>query len=182
MNRMTSTSSAVVISSKNKTPNEESNHHHALAGPSHGFLDDEEEEDEKEERKAAISSPIKGGKRLSSAVKYSTLDFSIVSNQLFSRLLSSLNTRHHHHPNVLWQAVRRNTQMRTFLLVVKKMVHGAASLSLPICNIWLAEALIMMHGLSKTKKACPSSRRSGTLSMETRYHTLSQSKDLFSPS
>ena len=58
----TGSSNAVVISSKNKTSNQESNHRHA--GPSHGFL----EEDEHKEHKAAISSPIKGGKRLSSAV------------------------------------------------------------------------------------------------------------------
>lgn len=61
-NRTTSSSNAAVISSKRKIPNQSSDHHHA--GPSHGFL----EEDELEERKAALSSPIKGGKRLSSAV------------------------------------------------------------------------------------------------------------------
>jgi hypothetical protein len=60
--RTTSSSNAIVVSSKH-----ESNH----AGPSHGFL----EEDEKEERKAALSSPIKGGKRLSSTVKYSSIYF-----------------------------------------------------------------------------------------------------------
>ena len=56
-NRTTSSSNAVII------PKQESNHH-CDAGPSHGFL----EEDEYEECKAALTSPIKGGKRLSSAV------------------------------------------------------------------------------------------------------------------
>jgi hypothetical protein len=62
LNRTTSSSNVVLISSKNKNPNQESNHRHEA--PSRGFL----EEDEYEERKAALSSPIKGGKRLSSAV------------------------------------------------------------------------------------------------------------------
>jgi hypothetical protein len=35
------------------------------------------EEDEHEERKAALSSPIKGGKRLSSAVRYTPVYFNI---------------------------------------------------------------------------------------------------------
>jgi hypothetical protein len=65
-NRTTNSSNAVVISSKSKISNQESNRHQPEAGRSHGFL----EEDEREERKAALSSPIKGGKRLSSAVKY----------------------------------------------------------------------------------------------------------------
>jgi uncharacterized membrane protein len=63
-NRTTSSSNAVVISSKSKISNQGSKLQDA--GPSQGFL----EEDEDEERNAALSSPIKGGKRLSSAVRY----------------------------------------------------------------------------------------------------------------
>jgi hypothetical protein len=63
--RTTSSSKAVVISSKSKITNQESKHRHQDAEPSQGFL----EEDEKEERNAALSSPIKGGKRLSSSVR-----------------------------------------------------------------------------------------------------------------
>lgn len=50
-----------MVSSKSKTPIQESDH----AETSHGFWD---LEDEHKERKAALSSPIKGGKRLSSTV------------------------------------------------------------------------------------------------------------------
>ena len=57
---MTTSSNAVLISSKGKIPIQESDH----AGSTHGFL----EEDKFEEHKVALSSPIKGGKRLSSAV------------------------------------------------------------------------------------------------------------------
>lgn len=64
LKRTTSSSNAVVISSKSKISDQESNHHHAE--PSHGFL----EENEYEEREAALSSPIKGGQRLSSKVSY----------------------------------------------------------------------------------------------------------------
>jgi len=69
VNRRTNTSNAVVMSSKSKIPDDDSNHRQA--GHSHGFF----EEDEHEERKAALSSPIKGGKRLSSAVKYTRVYF-----------------------------------------------------------------------------------------------------------
>ena len=65
----TNTSNAVVISSKGKIQDQDSNHHQAEH--LHGFL----EEDEYEERKAALSSPIKGRKRLSSAVKYTLVYF-----------------------------------------------------------------------------------------------------------
>jgi hypothetical protein len=68
-NRTTSSSNAIVISSKSDIPNQKSKHRHQDAGPSQGFL----EEDENEERSAALSSPIKGGKRLSSAVRYTFL-------------------------------------------------------------------------------------------------------------
>jgi hypothetical protein len=68
-NRTTNSSKAVVISSKSKVPNQKSNLHQVE--PSQGFF----EEDEDEERQAALSSPIKGGKRLSNAVKYTHVNF-----------------------------------------------------------------------------------------------------------
>jgi hypothetical protein len=68
--RTTTSSNAVVIPSKSKIPNQGLKHRHQDAGPSQGFL---EEEDENEERNAALSSPIKGGKRLSRAVSYTCL-------------------------------------------------------------------------------------------------------------
>ena len=75
-NRTTSSSNAVVVSSKGKISNQSSDHHHA--GPSRGFL----EEDENEERKAALSSPIKGGKRLSSAVSTHLFIQSFLTNNV----------------------------------------------------------------------------------------------------
>ena len=124
----TNTSNAVVIFSKGKIPDQDSNHHQAEH--LHGFL----EEDEHEERKAALSSSIKGRKRLSSAVKVYTCLFQPFSDQFHTRLLSKLKMQHHHQPSMSQQAVRRNSQMRTSPPVVKTMVHGATFLSLPICN------------------------------------------------
>ena len=67
-------SNAVVIPSKKNIAKQVKSEFDGNCAPSHGFL----EEDEGEEREAALSSPIKAGERLSSAVSHTAMANEII--------------------------------------------------------------------------------------------------------